>query len=71
MLGSKESLSGINYGFDPEPDHQGVFRRREPEPEPEIEDPNIKKPTGKKTFEKSKKRARDIADLGKKKPKSG
>jgi len=67
MLGSQESLSGINYGFDADPSHQGVFKRREPEPEPVVEDPNIKKPNGNKTFEKSKRRMRDISEMGKQK----
>ncbi len=61
VLGSKENLNGMNYGFDTLSDLSGVFRRHELKPEPVIEDPTIKKPTGRKTFEKSKRRVRELS----------
>lgn len=73
ILGSQESLKGINYGFDAVPGMSGVFKRREEKPEPVPEDPTIKKPSGRKTFEKTKRRTRDLlgAQAAKKQKKAG
>jgi len=60
ILGSGETLEHINYGFDTVARAPGLFRKREDPPEEIIEDPNIKKPTDKKTFERSKRRKRKM-----------
>jgi len=62
MLGSTETLNHINYGFDPVDNVTGIFQRREPKIEPEPEDPTVKKPTGRKTFEKTKRRVKSLID---------
>lgn len=64
MLGSSETLNDLNFGFDEVSDAPGMFKRHElkVEPEPEIDD-GRKKPTGRKTFEKRKKRDLSIADM--------
>jgi len=60
ILGSGETLEHINYGFDLIETSPNLFRKREKPPEPIIEDPNIKKPTNKKTFERAKRRKRKM-----------
>lgn len=61
LLGTKESLKNYNFGFDPVPEKQGLYKKREEivEDIAPIEDPNVKKPNGRTTFLKSdpKKRA--------------
>jgi chemotaxis protein methyltransferase CheR len=62
ILGSDETLNHINYGFDDMPGKAGLYRKREDIiEEPEI-DPSIKQPTDRKTFERSKRRVRTLAD---------
>jgi len=56
ILGSGETLEHINYGFVTIENAPSLFRKREDPPEEIIEDPNIKKPTDKKTFERAKRR---------------
>jgi len=65
VLGANETLNHINYGFDPVARRKGVFRKREEKVEiiEEI-DPNIKRPTDKKTFEKAKRRLKDMGEIG-------
>ena len=67
LLGTDEALNHINYGFDTLARQPNIFRRRE-EKVVIIEDPNIKKPTDRKTFEKAKRRLKDMSD--RKEPKS-
>ncbi|MEP3890842.1 MAG: CheR family methyltransferase [Hellea sp.] len=67
LLGTDEALNHINYGFDTLARQPNIFRRRE-EKVVIIEDPNIKKPTDRKTFEKAKRRLKDMGDV--KAPKS-
>ena len=64
MLGTDETLNHINYGFDTLARHKGIFRKHEEKIEiiEEI-DPNIKRPTDKKTFEKAKRRIKDMAGM--------
>ncbi len=60
LLGSGESLNHINFGFDKVENSKGLYIKREKiveEPEP-IEDPNVKKPNGRTTFEGAKLRKR-------------
>lgn len=61
LLGSDETLNDINFGFDTYGDGQGLYQKREAVVE-EIEiidDPDVKKPNGRTTFDgkKPKKRA--------------
>jgi len=60
ILGSNETLEHINYGFDTVARAPSLFRKREDPPEEIIEDPNIKKPTDKKTFERTKRHKRKL-----------
>lgn len=61
-LGTDEALNHINYGFDTLARQPNIFRKREEKIEI-IEDPNIKKPTDRKTFEKAKRRLKDMGDI--------
>lgn len=55
MLGTANSLKGMNYGFDAVNAKKGIFTRQvTPEVEPE-DDPNVKKPSNRKTFERTSK----------------
>lgn len=70
VLGSEEELGHVNYGFDPVAGAKGVFYRREvkEEPVPEVlaeEDSHIKKPTGRKSFERSRRVTRSLVEEGK------
>lgn len=60
ILGTGETLSHINYGFDGFDDVPGIFRKRENPPEEIIEDPTVKKPSDKTTFESVKRRKRHL-----------
>lgn len=62
LLGSGETLNHINYGFDTLARQPNIFRKREEKVEI-IEDPNIKKPTDRKTFEKAKRRLKDMGEM--------
>ena len=62
LLGTNETLNHINYGFDTLARQPNIFRKREEKVEI-IEDPNIKKPTDRKTFEKSKRRLKDMSEM--------
>ncbi len=62
VLGSSETLEHINYGFNMVDNVSNLYRKREEPPEEIIEDPNIKKPSNKKTFERAKRRKRNISD---------
>ena len=62
LLGTDETLNHINYGFDALAQQPNVFLKREEKVEI-IEDPNIKKPTDRKTFEKSKRRLKDMGEM--------
>ncbi|WP_026942461.1 CheR family methyltransferase [Hellea balneolensis] len=62
LLGTHETLNHINFGFDPLPKEPHIFIRREAKVQI-IEDPNIKKPSDRKTFEKAKRRLKDISDM--------
>jgi len=62
LLGSDEALNYINYGFDTLARQPNIFRKREEKVEV-IEDPNIKKPTDRKTFEKAKRRLKDMGEM--------
>jgi len=62
LLGSDEALNHINYGFDTLARQPNIFRKREEKVEV-IEDPNIKKPTDRKTFEKAKRRLKDMGEM--------
>lgn len=62
LLGTKETLNHINYGFDTLARQPNIFRKREEKVEI-IEDPNIKKPTDRKTFEKAKRRLKDMGEM--------
>ena len=64
LLGTNETLNHINYGFDTLARQPNIFRKREEKVEI-IEDPNIKKPTDRKTFEKSKRRLKDMGEMSK------
>lgn len=64
LLGSNEALNHINYGFDALMSQPNIFRKREEKVEV-IEDPNIKKPTDRKTFEKAKRRLKDMGEMRK------
>ena len=68
LLGTDEALNYINYGFDTLAQQTNVFRKREEKIEI-IEDPDIKKPSDRKTFEKSKRRVKDIGEM--REPKTG
>jgi len=61
LLGTRETLNHINYGFDTLARQPNVFRKREEKVEI-IEDPNVKKPTDRKTFEKAKRRIKGMGD---------
>ena len=63
LLGSDETLNHINFGFDTLARQNGVFRKRPEKIEPEIEDPTIKKPNGRKTFERTKRKLKDMEDF--------
>jgi len=60
ILGEGENLSQMNFGFD-RVDHEqtGLYKKREIIIEPEI-DPNLKVPTDRKTFEKTKKKRKNL-----------
>ncbi|MEP1231379.1 MAG: CheR family methyltransferase [Litorimonas sp.] len=60
ILGTGETLEHINYGFNTVARAPGLYRKREDPPEEIIEDPTIKKPTDKKTFEQTKRRKRKM-----------
>jgi len=62
LLGTGETLNHINYGFDTLARQPNVFHKREDIVEI-IEDPNIKKPTDRKTFEKAKRRLKDMGEI--------
>ncbi|MDB2439107.1 hypothetical protein N9W89_10355 [Hellea sp.] len=62
LLGTGETLNHINYGYDTLARDPNVFRKRE-EKVQIIEDPNIKKPSNRKTFEKTKRRLKDMGDM--------
>jgi len=64
LLGKDETLNHINYGFDTLARQPNIFRKREEKVEI-IEDPNIKKPTDRKTFEKAKRRLKDMGEMSK------
>jgi len=55
LLGSNEDLEQLQYGFDPLAGHPNILRKHEARVEVKEEpvDPNIKKPSGRKTFDKS------------------
>jgi len=60
ILGEGENLSQMNFGFDRvDPDSPGLYKKREVIIEPEI-DPNLKVPTDRKTFEKTKKKRKKL-----------
>lgn len=63
LLGSGETLNHINFGFDPLARQNGIFRKRAKKIEPEPIDPSIKVPNGRKTFEKTKRKLKDIEDF--------
>lgn len=63
LLGSDETLNHINFGFDPLALQNGIFRKRPEKAEPVIEDPSIKKPNGRKTFERAKRNLKDMDDF--------
>ena len=63
LLGSDETLNHINYGFDPLARQNGIFRKREEKVEEPIEDPTIKKPNGRKTFERTKRKLKTMGEL--------
>ncbi len=52
MLGSENSLKGLNYGFEAIDAQKGIFMRHVPKVI-EPEDPNLKKPSNRKTFERN------------------
>lgn len=62
LLGTDEALNHINYGFDTLARQPNIFRKREEKVEI-IEDPNIKKPSDRKTFEKAKRRLKDMGEM--------
>ena len=62
LLGTNETLNHINYGFDRLARQPNIFRKREEKVESIVE-PNIKKPSERKTFEKAKRRLRDLDEL--------
>ena len=62
LLGTGETLNHINFGFDALAQQPNIFRKREEKVEV-IEDPDIKKPTDRKTFEKSKRRLKDMGEM--------
>ena len=71
LLGTEEALNHINYGFDRLARQQNIFRKQEEKVEiveiaeivEIVEDPNIKKPSDRKTFEKSKRRLKDMGEM--------
>jgi len=64
LLGSGETLNHINYGFDPLANQNEVFRKRENKVEEVIEDdPSIKKPNGRKTFERAKRKRKTMDEF--------
>lgn len=64
ILGSNETLNHINFGFDDVAGKRGLYRKREDIiEEPEI-DPNIKVPTDRKTFERTKRRIHKLKGQG-------
>lgn len=62
LLGTDEALNHINYGFDTLARQSNIFRKREKKIKI-IEDPNIKKPTDRKTFEKSKRHVKEMGEM--------
>ena len=68
LLGTDEALNHINYGFDNLAHQPNVFRKRKEKVEI-IEDPDIKKPTDRKTFEKSKRHLKEMGEM--REPKTG
>lgn len=62
LLGTDEALNHINYGFDKLARQPNIFRKREEKVEI-VEDPNIKKPSDRKTFEKAKRRLKDMGEM--------
>jgi chemotaxis protein methyltransferase CheR len=59
ILGEGENLSQMNFGFDRAGDGPGLYIKREAIIEPEI-DPTIKIPNGRTTFEKTRKKRKDL-----------
>lgn len=60
ILGKGENLSQMNFGFDRvNPDEPSLYKKREVIIEPEI-DPNLKVPSDRKTFEKTKKKRKKL-----------
>jgi len=60
ILGEGENLSQMNFGFDRVDSEQpGLYKKREIIIEPEI-DPNLKVPTDRKTFERTKKKRKSL-----------
>jgi len=59
ILGEGEGLSQMNFGFDRVIPESGLYKKRETVIEPEI-DPNAKVPSGRKTFEKTRKRRKNL-----------
>ena len=55
MLGTKETLNYINYGFDAIARVAGTYRRHAAKPEEPYVDPDLKVPTEHKRFEKARK----------------
>ena len=62
LLGTDETLNHINFGFDTLARQPNIFRKREEKVEI-IEDLNIKKPSDRKTFEKAKRRLKDMGEI--------
>jgi len=62
LLGTDETLNHINYGFDKLARQKSIFKKREEKVEI-IEDPTIKKPSDKKTFERAKRRLKDMGEI--------
>ena len=56
MLGTKETLNHINYGFDSVARLNGTYRRHAAKPEEPYVDPTLKIPSEHKTFEKARSR---------------
>lgn len=60
ILGEGENLNQMNFGFDRvDPNAPGLYKKREAIIEPEI-DPNVKVPTGRTTFEKTRKKRKKL-----------
>ena len=59
ILGEGENLSQMNFGFDRATAEPGLYRKREIVIEPEV-DESLKVPNGRTTFEKTKKRSKNL-----------